>query len=108
MTRVQQPQGLLNFLEDAYTIIRNSHFRSDRSLSYIDHDHFPFRMINGIVKHLGKAVMPNVRNVVRKFPKHGKNVISPNYIFSEAAIYPVMVRPFRDWANSVGLAFCFA
>src|SRR5436853_4196923 len=63
-------------------------------------------MFNGIIRHLGEGVMPDVQDVFWLQPKHEGNIISPDHIFSQVRRECIRLSPFNYRGQVISMISC--
>src|SRR5450432_900594 len=60
---IDQTQSGLDFFEDSNSVVENRHFRTCRRFFDTHGDRLSAGMVDGVVEHLGKGVLPDLMNV---------------------------------------------
>lgn len=98
---VEQVHLRLDFPEDADPVVEQYHFRVCRGLPDSDVNLLSARMINGVVEHLGKSVVPDSQRVIGHLSQHGVDIVSPDQILCQFAGDWVLPLPFQQGAELV-------
>ena len=101
MALVKQPQLLLNLAKNADAIVPDHHFHRHRRPRDRDGDRGTVGVIQGVVEHLGKPVLPDTSNVFCQHSEDRIDLPAPDDVFGQVLVDAVRLIPLEDGCHFV-------